>query len=310
MTRSTTGSDPYAEETPRGHRPDVRRGEADAAHYWRHPGLPGIDLLRARYRRQRFDRHSHEGYVFGFLEDGVEEFEHAGSTERVGRGGLALLNPEVVHTGYAGVPDGWSYRVVYPERSLVEDVAAELGGGTPYFPEPVVDCRACRERLAEAHRAAERADALVASSLMRDAFATIVRHHATRLPGADQVSVSPGESRPLAVVGRAREVLHERMAEPPRLEALAAEVGSGPFALTRAFHRSVGLPPYAYLNQQRLRRARRLLDAGTSPGDVAQAVGFTDQAHLTRLFKRTFGVPPGAYQRGRNHVQDGAAGAA
>lgn len=45
--------------------------------------------------------------------------------------------------------------------------------------------------------------------------------------------------------------------------------------------------------------ARRLLLAGRSPGAVAAATGFYDQAHLTRHFKRLVGVPPGRYRLGR-----------
>ncbi|WP_461030329.1 helix-turn-helix domain-containing protein, partial [Streptomyces sparsus] len=49
----------------------------------------------------------------------------------------------------------------------------------------------------------------------------------------------------------------------------------------------------------RVRRARLLLEGGTSPADAAVAVGFTDQPHLGRHFRRIVGVPPGAYQRER-----------
>jgi AraC-like DNA-binding protein len=59
------------------------------------------------------------------------------------------------------------------------------------------------------------------------------------------------------------------------------------------------LPPHAYLNQLRVRYARRLLDDGLRPAEVASRSGFADQAHLTRHFKRTVGVPPGAYREGR-----------
>jgi transcriptional regulator GlxA family with amidase domain len=67
----------------------------------------------------------------------------------------------------------------------------------------------------------------------------------------------------------------------------------------RAFRGETGLPPHAYLNQLRVRRARVLLDDGVTPADVAVQVGFADQAHLTRHFKRVVGVPPAAYQRER-----------
>ncbi|NUR87733.1 MAG: helix-turn-helix domain-containing protein, partial [Nonomuraea sp.] len=64
--------------------------------------------------------------------------------------------------------------------------------------------------------------------------------------------------------------------------------------------------PHAYQTTLRVRQARRLLDAGVRPAEVAAEVGFTDQAHLNRHFKRILGVPPAAYQRARRNVQDRA----
>ncbi len=89
------------------------------ARYWRHAAVPGVDLLRARYVTHRYARHTHESYTLALIEDGVEEFRYGGSLLRAGRGAVALLNPEMVHTGQAGVPEGWSYRVLYPAVSVV-----------------------------------------------------------------------------------------------------------------------------------------------------------------------------------------------
>jgi hypothetical protein len=86
----------------------------EVAHYRRHPAKPGIDLLSACYVTHRYSRHAHTTYTIGLIESGVEEFEHAGTTLRAGTGQVAILNPEVVHTGQAGVPEGWRYRVLYP----------------------------------------------------------------------------------------------------------------------------------------------------------------------------------------------------
>ena len=110
------------------------------ARYWRHAAVPGVDLLRARYRTHRYARHAHETYTLALITSGVEEFRYGGRLLRAGRGEVALLNPEVVHTGQAGVPEGWSYLVLYPAVPVVQDVAAELGAGrgTPYFPTTLV----------------------------------------------------------------------------------------------------------------------------------------------------------------------------
>ena len=114
---------------------------AESARYWQHDAVPGVDLLRARYITHRYARHSHETFTVGVIEAGVEEFAYGSELLRAGPGTVALLNPEVVHTGQAGVPEGWAYRVLYPSVGLVTGIAAELGAapGTPSFPRTVVD---------------------------------------------------------------------------------------------------------------------------------------------------------------------------
>ncbi len=109
----------------------------EAARYWQHGAVPGVDLLRARYVTHRYGRHAHETFTVGVIESGVEEFDYGGELLRAGPGAVALLNPEVVHTGQAGVPDGWSYRVLYPAVGLVSRhrrASSARRPGTPSFP--------------------------------------------------------------------------------------------------------------------------------------------------------------------------------
>ncbi|MEU6997756.1 AraC family transcriptional regulator [Nonomuraea sp. NPDC046570] len=263
------------------------------ARFWRNPAVPGVDLLKARYVTHRFSRHAHDGYAVGVILEGVEEFLYRGSLLRAAAGQVVLVNPDHEHTGQAGVPDGWAYRMLYPSIEALSGVAAELRlpYGVPYFPEQVVDDPAGAELLRRAHLAAERGDALAASTLVRAAFARLLSEHA-----------KPRQTTPLPAEGpqavrQALDVLRERMVDPPTLEDLARTVRSSPFPLLRAFKEATGLPPHAYLTGLRVRHARRLLESGMPPADVALMVGFTDQAHLGRHFKRAVGVPPAAYQR-------------
>ena len=270
----------------------------EVARYWKHGGVPGVDLLRARFVTHRYQRHAHETYTVGVIESGVEEFHYDGQLLRAGPGAVALLNPEVVHTGQAGVPGGWSYRMLYPAVSLVAGIAAELGAarGTPMFPETVVYDERSARLLRAAHRAADRGDRLASSSLLRTALAGILSAHA-RLGGEGEPPPQPRHSS--VAVRATADALADRLAHPPSLDELAVAAGMSPFALLRAFRDATGLPPHAYLNQLRVRLARRLLDAGLPPAEVAAEAGFADQPHLTRHFKRVVGVPPGAYQRER-----------
>lgn len=66
----------------------------------------------------------------------------------------------------------------------------------------------------------------------------------------------------------------------------------------RAFKRSFGLAPHAYVISLRLARARGLLlDGEEQLCAVAQACGFADQAHFSRVFHREMGCAPGKWRR-------------
>jgi AraC-like DNA-binding protein len=269
----------------------------EVARYWRHAAVDGVDLLRARFVTHRYGRHAHETYTFGLIEAGVEEFEYGRTLQRAAAGAVALLNPDVVHTGQAATPSGWAYRVLDPEVSVVTSVAAELGWGrgTPWFPETVVYDPASAALVRQAHQAAEHGDRLASSTLLTTALARLLRAHSAAPPGDGRAT--PGRSP--ASVQAVRELLPQRLADPPSLAELAAMTGLSQFAMLRAFRRETGMPPHAYLNQLRVRSARLLLDRGLAPAEVAAQIGFADQAHLTRHFKRVVGVPPAAYQRER-----------
>ncbi|MEV4566554.1 AraC family transcriptional regulator [Nonomuraea sp. NPDC049419] len=271
----------------------MSRTTEERATFWRHPAVPETDLLKARYVTHRFSRHVHDGYAIGLIVSGVEEFDYRGTLLRAGAGEVVLVNPESVHTGHAGAPGGWAYRMLYPSIEAVAAIARELGGpgGTPHFPRQVVRDADVAALLRRAHQAAEQGDALAASTLSRTLFARLLTRHSAPKPPA----ALPGEGR--MAVRAALDLLHESLLDPPTLDGLAEAVGARPFPLLRAFKAATGLPPHAYLISLRVAKARHLLLSGMPPAQVAAESGFTDQAHLSRHFKRIVGVPPAAYQR-------------
>jgi len=279
-------------------------GSGELARHWQYAELPGVDLLRARYVRKAFVRHTHEQFVIAAIAAGVEVFHHRGADQYAGAGALALVNPDTAHTGRAGVPEGWRYGAVYPSPDVVAEIAAETTviRGTPGFVRPVLDDPYAVELVHQVLRAAEEGNALAADTMLRVAVTRLLRLNGGVLP---QREVRTAGGR---IAARARAVLEERMVEPPTLERLAGDLETSPFALLRAFREAYGMPPHTWLTDARVRWARRLLDTGAAPAEAAVAVGFTDQPHLNRHFTRIVGVPPGAYRRERKNVQDARGG--
>ncbi len=66
----------------------------------------------------------------------------------------------------------------------------------------------------------------------------------------------------------------------------------------RAFKRTFGQTPHAYITAQRLERAKSLMLKGNERLCIIAALcGFADQAHLSKVFRRHIGAPPGAWRR-------------
>jgi AraC-like DNA-binding protein len=274
-------------------------GSGERARHWQYEELPGVDLLRASYIRKTFMRHTHEHFVIAAIADGVEVFHHGGADQYAGPGALALVNPDTPHTGRAGGPEGWRYGAVYPSPELVAEIAAETTTirGNPGFADPVLHDPYAAGLVHEVLRAADEGNALAADTVLRVAVTRLLRLNGRTMP---RRAVRTAGARTAA---RARAVLEERMTNPPTLEQLAADLGTRPFPLLRAFRDTYGMPPHTWLTDARVRRARHLLEAGVAPAQAAVAVGFTDQPHLNRHFARIVGVPPGAYQRERRGLE-------
>ncbi len=114
------------------------------------------------------------------------------------------------------------------------------------------------------------------------------------------VPPDPGSARPtrpLELLLRARDTLLANLTDPPDLATLARHCGTNRTSLQRLFKEYLGMTVFGYLREQRLQRARCLLEQGHSIGAAAAAVGYFDRRDLTRAFKQRFGVGPNALSK-------------
>ena len=88
-------------------------------------------------------------------------------------------------------------------------------------------------------------------------------------------------------------VLRRRLAEPVRIDELAATAQLSPSAFYRQFKALTAMTPMQYRKQLRLLEARRLMVSSPLEVETAAAqVGYESPSQLRREYLRMFGTPP------------------
>ncbi|MEQ8964679.1 MAG: helix-turn-helix domain-containing protein [Azospirillaceae bacterium] len=100
------------------------------------------------------------------------------------------------------------------------------------------------------------------------------------------------------VVREQQDWLARNYAERRPVEGMVRQSGLAERTFKRRFRAATGYAPIAYVQQVRIREAKRRLERTVAPiEDIAWAVGYEDPAAFRRLFKRVTNMTPGAYRR-------------
>jgi AraC family transcriptional regulator len=202
----------------------------------------------------------------------------------------------------AGSPD---IQLIYLRRAMVDRVAQEhfefdttqvdllpkLG-----FSDGLLEQLAIALLATARNDATNPSDGIYADHLVRMITMHLLRYHSSRAPSgaSDGVAAHMAHSRMLHV----RDFIESALGEDLALERLAAEAGIAVHAFAVAFTKAFGTPPYRYVVQRRIERAKSLLRQTDLPiAHIAYDTGFASQSHLATAFKRNVGQTPGEYRR-------------
>ena len=232
--------------------------------------------------------------------------EHGAQISASGRGNVEAYAGDIITTNPGEVHDGRPlggpsrrWRIVYVERSVFTSMPGEHGstaGSDLEITRPVIkDTRLGRAlqrlfaRLEDwsAGRYPTSAEVLACEESLVESCGLLLGHHVT----AASMREAPGDVR------RVRERLADDPLNPPTLSEMGIMAGLGKYQVLRRFQKAYGLPPHAWLLQQRAELARRLIRDGSSLAVAAASAGFADQSHMTRVFVRQFGFTPGALRK-------------
>ena len=98
-------------------------------------------------------------------------------------------------------------------------------------------------------------------------------------------------------VRRMVEIVEKQYSRELTIRGMAEQFNANPVYLGRLFKEETGESFTAFLNQVRIRGAKRqLLETDTTVAAIASSVGYLSQGYFTNLFKKSVGCFPREYR--------------
>lgn len=255
------------------------------------PWQAGIQRIEAYFSGEAYSPHRHDTYSIGYTIQGVQSCDYRGARSDSTPGQVIVLHPDEVHNGEAGTSEGFHYRMLYVEPSLVREALGPSARALPFVSEAVGG----EPRLL---RAISDAFSDMDAVLEPVALAAITTLIADGLLANDPSAYWPGRSLiDVPAVRLAREYRDANLACSVASVELEAVTGLDRYTLARQFRKAYGTSPYRYLTMRRLDHVRSEISSGLSLAEAAIKAGFSNQAHITRRFKANFGISTGHWRR-------------
>ncbi|NOW90371.1 AraC-like DNA-binding protein [Clostridium beijerinckii] len=240
---------------------------------------------------QKFPNHFHDYYVIGFIENGKRYLSCKNKQYIIETGDLIVFNPGDIHTCEQIDDRTLDYRCINVKKDVMKKITFEITGKEylPNFMEFVLFRNELTSSLKELHLMIMEEE----KNLKKDELFLLIMEQLIREYSNPVSEINIQEAS--AEIKTVCDYLENNYMENITLNQLSNLTGLSKYYLLHSFTKQKGISPYNYLQTIRISKAKKMLEQGVAPIDVAFKTGFTDQSHFTNFFKKLIGLTPKQY---------------
>lgn len=250
----------------------------------------GIESYRLKGLSRPFPKHFHRHSVLGLVESGERTLSCKDALYKISAGNIVLFNPCESH-GCVQSGGVFCYRGMNVPESVMMDLSQKLTGKRkpPFFSKNVIFDEEISFHFSSLHKMLMGEENGFRKEERLFHFMSILfKKYGQELGGADF------ERR--AEIEAACDFIEKNFAKRISLRRIYRHCALSESTLLRAFSKCKGTTPHSYLESVRIGAARKMLEQGTPPIEVAARTGFSDQSHFTKCFTRLIGLTPREYR--------------
>ncbi len=252
-----------------------------------------IEAYRFEGIMQKFPNHFHDYYVIGFIEKGQRYLLCQNQEYIINTGDITIFNPRDTHTCEQVDGKTLDYRCLNIQPAIMRQTVAEITGRDylPRFTQAVLYRSELAASLRELHlKISEEEPDFKKEELFLFLIEQLIQEYS-------DTATAHAVQEPTSEIKTVCDYLESNYTKTITLDHLSALTGLSKYHLLRSFTKQKGISPYSYLETIRIGNAKKLLEQGIPPIEVAFQTGFSDQSHFSNFFKKLIGLTPKQYMR-------------
>ena len=259
--------------------------------FYRDDALPFLEAKYCTRSDLTYQKHFHEEYSIGLIDEGETNAWCDGTKYQVEAGRVISFPPHMLHACHPMSLTSWRYKMLF----IKQDWLKQLG------PRELEQLRIPFLLEGDKNQYCQRLINQVLDSLSLEEEPLVMESAVIELIHAlvnwvsHDLEHSSRNSHEQKYIGRILEYLHAHYTERVMLEELEKTVEISRFHLIRLFKKGTHVPPHAYQNLLRINHAKTELAKSRPIADIAAETGFYDQSHFSRAFTKIVGVTPQRY---------------
>jgi len=258
--------------------------------------LHNILFENVTHLTKNFTKHYHNTYTIGLTYKGVLKSYNSYESYESYEYSIRINNPGEVHSGKS---KDWSHVNFYPNIDVMTNIYEQifLEKRTPYFKRHIIDNKILFFKLHNFFNSYfQKEDDILIESNLIDALSNLILTSIIYTKSYENIFEDK------RIIKNTYEYINDEIDKKFTLENLASNVNLSKYHFLRLFKKEFGLTPHAFIVNERLNRANRLIQNGLSISQASIQVGFNDQSHYSRNFKKYFGYTPSLLQKNSNII--------
>lgn len=241
-----------------------------------------LQLVKGRSVIKKFPLHLHRRFCIGTIEKGDALFKGNEKQFLLHEGDVFFINAGEPHTLESIDDKGFNHLVLCLERDLNFHYNEEIAKSIKFKSTIVFDAElgirlsSYCEQILQSECGLDRECVLM--NLLQDISCFC--------------DIEDRQEQHSSCIHQVCEYINQNCTKVFALSDLANVACLSKYHFSRLFKTEIGLTPYEYLIQLKIKYSKELILKGNSPIEVALELGFADQSHFINLFKKHTGVTP------------------